>query len=51
MQGGGGAYGGVADGGQDVDGVQTAQRVHRLQRAAERLVEDVADPRTTAPGG
>ena len=37
------AYRGVAYGGEDVAGVEPAQGVHRLQRAAKSLVEDVAD--------
>lgn len=42
---------GVADGGEDVQLGQTAQRVNALQRAAKRLVEDVADPRAAAAVG
>lgn len=39
----------VPDGRQDVDGAQSPQRVHRLQRPAERLVEDVTNPGSAAP--
>lgn len=42
------AHRGVADGGEDVQLGQSAQRVDALQRAAKGLVEDVADPRAAA---
>lgn len=45
------AHRGVADGGEDVQLGQSAQRVDALQRAAEGLVEDVADPRAAAAVG
>lgn len=43
-------YGCISDGRQDVDGAEPPERVHRLQRPAERLVENITNPGSAAPG-